>query len=249
MYAGNSLTYILTASNLGPSDATGVTMSDTLPAGETYVSTSSTNVTQTGGTVTVNVGPLNEGAASTATFVVMVSPSFTSGTTSKTITNGASIVGNEYDPYMLNNSASVNTTVSALDDLSIQKSASAASVKIGAYLTYTLTASNSGPSDATGVVISDSLPAGLTYDSSSQGSLANGTLTVNVGDLAAKATDTVTIVVTVTSGTTSFTNWAYVRGNEPETSYLNNSANVTTFIINQYQPPTPPPFSKWYFIL
>ena len=39
--AGNSLTYTLTASNPGPSDATGVTITDTLPAGETYASTGS----------------------------------------------------------------------------------------------------------------------------------------------------------------------------------------------------------------
>ena len=85
----------------------------------------------------------------------------------------------------------MTTQVNPLDDLSILKTASADSVKIGAFLTYTLTASNSGPSDGTGVIITDALPAGLTYDSaqSSLGTVsqAGGTVTVNVGNLAAGA--------------------------------------------------------------
>ena len=114
-------------------------------------------------------------------------------------------------------------------------------------MTYTLTASNSGPSDATGVLITDTLPAGLTYDSSSQGSLASGTLTVNVGDLAPGVTDTVTIVVTVASGTGSITNTAKISGNDSPS----DSSSVTTFIINVGPPPpTPPPLPwKWYAIV
>jgi uncharacterized repeat protein (TIGR01451 family) len=247
--AGNSLSYTLTASDLGPSDATGVTITDTLPAGVTYVSAASSQgaVTQSGGTVTVNVGNLGLGATATATILVTVNPS-----TRGNITNTAVVSGNEPDPNMANNTSSATTQVNPLDDLSITKTASASSVTIGAFLTYTLTASNSGPSDGTGVLITDALPANLTYDSaqSTLGTVreSGGTITVDVGTLAAGATDTVTIVVTVASGTTSFTNTANISGNEPETTLDNNSASVTTFIINQDQPPTTPP-SKWWFIV
>ena len=74
--AGNSLSYTLTASDLGPSDATGVTITDTLPAGVTYASATSSQgaVSQAGGTVTVNVGNLSQGATATATILVTVIP-------------------------------------------------------------------------------------------------------------------------------------------------------------------------------
>jgi uncharacterized repeat protein (TIGR01451 family) len=248
--AGNSLSYTLTASDLGPSDATGVTMTDTLPAGVTYASATSSQgaVSQAGGTVTVNVGNLSQGAAATATILVTVNPS-----TRGSLTNTAVVSGNEPDPNLANNTSTVTTQVDPLDDLSILKSASASSVKIGAYLTYTLTASNSGPSEATGVIISDTLPAGLTFDSAKSGlgtvSQAGGTITVNVGNLTPGETDTVTIVVTVVSGTGSITNTAEIRGNEPETTLANNFASVTTFIVSVAPPPTNPPLSKWYFIV
>ena len=55
--AGNALTYTLAASNLGPSNDTGVTITDTLPAGVTYASATSSvgTASQTGGTVTVTL--------------------------------------------------------------------------------------------------------------------------------------------------------------------------------------------------
>jgi uncharacterized repeat protein (TIGR01451 family) len=247
--AGASLSYTLTASDLGPSDATGVTITDTLPAGVTYVSAASGQgtVSQSGGTVTVSVGNLNEGATATATILVTVNPS-----TRGSITNTAVVAGNEQETNTANNTATVTTQVDPLDDLSITKTASASSVKVGAFLTYTLTASNAGPSDGTGVIVSDTLPAGLTYDSAASSlgtvSRAGNTITVNVGNLAAGKVDTVTIVVTVASGTGSITNTAKISGNEPETTLANNSASVTTFIIAWINPPQNVNPSKWYFL-
>ena len=247
--AGNSLSYTLTASDLGPSDATGVTITDTLPAGVTYASAASSQgaVSQAGGTVTVNVGNLGQGATATATILVTVNPS-----TRGSVTNTAVISGNEPETNPANNTASVTTQVDPLDDLSILKTASASSVKVGAFLTYTLTASNSGPSDATGVIITDTLPAGLSLRFGPERlgtvSQAGGTITVNVGNLAAGETDTVTILVTVASGSGSITNTAVIRGNEPETTLANNSASVTTFIVSQDQPPSSPPLWKRLYI-
>ena len=50
-------------------------------------------------------------------------------------------------------------------DLAIVKSASPNPVIAGNALTYALNATNNGPSNATGVTITDTLPAGVTYAS------------------------------------------------------------------------------------
>ncbi|HEY3128912.1 MAG TPA: SBBP repeat-containing protein [Acidobacteriota bacterium] len=123
-------------------------------------------------------------------------------------------------------------------DLSITKSSSPGSATIGTGLTYTISVSNAGPSTATGVTVTDTLPAGVTFvsASSAQGSCSQtgGTVTCNLGSLANAATVGVSIVVTpTTAGIIS--NTAVVRANESDPSTLNNSASVLTSVT---QPPT-----------
>ena len=105
-----------------------------------------------------------------------------------TITNTAVIAGNEPETTLTNNTSSASTQINPLVDLAIVKTAAPSPVTAGNQLTYTLTANNNGPSDATGVSIADTLPAGVTYvsASSSQGTVsqANGTVNVNLGSLA-----------------------------------------------------------------
>ena len=238
--AGNQLTYTLTASNNGPSDATGVSIADTLPAGVTYVSASSSQgtVSQTNGTVNVNLGSLAHGATATVTILVTVSPSARG-----TITNTAVIAGNEPETTLANNTSSVSTQINPLVDLAIVKTAAPNPVAAGGLLTYTLTVMNRGPSDATGVTILDTLPTGVTYvsASSSQGTTnqANGTVTVNVGNMAYGTTATVTIVVVVAPSTLGdITNTAVVSGNESDDDLTNNTGSVMTLLSS---PPSSPP--------
>jgi uncharacterized repeat protein (TIGR01451 family) len=62
-----------------------------------------------------------------------------------------------------NNTASAFTTVYTQADLSITKSDSADPATAGTNLTYTLTATNNGPSDAQNVSIADTTPTGTTF--------------------------------------------------------------------------------------
>src|SRR5260221_12374131 len=79
-------------------------------------------------------------------------------------------------------------------------------VFVGSNLVYTIVVSNQGPSTATGVVVTDALPSGLTFVSAqtTQGTTGtNGnTVTCNVGNLSSNATATVTITAAATSSGT-----------------------------------------------
>ncbi|MEA2375837.1 MAG: hypothetical protein QOD53_2300, partial [Thermoleophilaceae bacterium] len=150
-----------------------------------------------------------------------------------TITNNATVGGNEPDPSSSNNRASAQTTVRASADLSITKTASPDPAVVGQTLTYTLTAKNGGPSPATGVTVIDNLPVGVTFQSAtpSQGTCSQlaGTVACNLGSLASGASATVAIAVTP-QFTGTITNTATVRGNESDSNTANNQASVQTTV-------------------
>ncbi len=84
-------------------------------------------------------------------------------------------------------------------DLEVTKVADKSSVKSGDTVKYTVTVTNKGPDAATGVEVTDKLPAGVTYQShnAAQGTYTNGTGIWAVGSLAKDAKATLTIDVTV----------------------------------------------------
>jgi uncharacterized repeat protein (TIGR01451 family) len=230
--AGQQLTYTLTVSNAGPSTATNVTVQDVLPTGVTFQSGTATqgSVTQSSGTVTANLGTLAVSGTATITLVVAVGADVRSQ-----LTNTATVTAAEQEDDLDNNTATATTQVTPQVDLAITKSDSPDPVVAGQTLTYTITVTNNGPSAATGVTVSDTLPTGLTYQSgtSTAGTVSNAgnAVTATIGNLSRGGSATVTVVAVVDAATTgSVTNTATVAGNETETNQSNNTATQTTTI-------------------
>jgi uncharacterized repeat protein (TIGR01451 family) len=129
----------------------------------------------------------------------------------------------------------------ATADLSITKSGSPNPVVSGQQLTYTIKATNTGGLSATGVTVSDRLPASAHFDSvsTSQGSCTrstsstpktkDGTVSCGVGALAGGASATITIVVTPTKPGT-VTNTATVSATNVTPSDADDSATATTTV-------------------
>ena len=87
--------------------------------------------------------------------------------------------------------ATVSVPVSVVDaDLSLTKTVDNSSPNIGDNIIFTITAINNGPSNATGVVVNDLLPAGLTYVSDNGGGTYNSaTGNWTIGNLNSGAPD------------------------------------------------------------
>ncbi len=211
---GEQITFTLTATNHGPSDATGVTVTDVLPSGYTFVSADSPNFS--GDTWTV--GNLSEGDSETLVITVTVNA------TGDTL-NSATVAGNELDPDLDNNDDEANTAPTPVTDLEITKDVSNATPNVGEQITFTLTATNHGPSDATGVTVTDVLPSGYIFVSADSPDFSGDTW--SIGDLALNASETLVITVTVNASGATL-NTATVAGNELDLDLSNNEDEADT---------------------
>lgn len=252
-FAGDQVTYTLTASNAGPSTATGVVVTDTLPAGMTQ--TNVISVTLAGQAITPTYG--TSGGQTVLTFPTVTSlPSgstlaytvvVTAPAAGGTITNTASVTGSSSDPNTVNNISSVTTTVTPRADLAVTaKAHTPASYRPNTVVTYTITTVNNGPSPVVGATLTDVLPAGLTFGNvstdvtctvtSATGTGSCGIPTFTSGartisaplNLNSGATATVTIKATVTAVTgTTIQNTATINAPSGVTdpSTANNSAS------------------------
>ena len=198
---GSSLIYTVTVLNRGPVNATGVTLTNILPAGTTFDSASASQGNcSTLRALNCNLATLADGASATVTIEVVVDLSATG-----TLTNTAVVGSNQRDVNPGNNRAIQRTTVQPIADLSIAITDSPDPVIAGEALTYSLTVTNSGPSAVDGIILTGTLPAGVTLKAAStaQGTCSGSTsVTCELETVRQGATVTVTIEVNVESSTT-----------------------------------------------
>ncbi|MCH9662149.1 MAG: Ig-like domain-containing protein [Gammaproteobacteria bacterium] len=225
---GENIIYTIVVANNGPSAATNVVMSDTLPTNVTLVTASSElgACTEANHTVTCALGDLGNGDTISATIETQTS-------IAETVTNTARVAATTNDPDLLNNTDSVNTEVLPLQvDLQVSKTASNDPVTADSAFTYVVTASNTGPGDATNVMVEDTLPPTVTFDSatSDQGtcSEAGGVVTCALGTLAASASAEMHIQVTAPGLTNNLLNTVSIQADQEDTNTENNTFMLTT---------------------
>lgn len=240
---GEAITYSITVTNTGTSDAVNVNVVDTLPAGVV-----ATSITVNGNQVVDNnpdAGILSFVLPSVPTGVpnavtVLVTANIGAAVTGA-ITNSVTISGGGVGDPVAGNTATVTTNLQPEVDARITKTGPATAIPGGTAITYTLQVVNDGPSVATNAVVTDTLPAGLTLQSITLGGTAvNNTGTGNnvqftipqllVGNANAQ---TYTITATVAaSATGALSNSATVTA----TGDTNPANNTSTAVVTNLTP-------------
>jgi uncharacterized repeat protein (TIGR01451 family) len=233
---GSNASYTLTARNTGPQSAAGtITVSDTLPAGLTYVSATGTGWTcsNSSGTVTcTRAGPVTSGTILPAiTLTVAVGAA-----AAPSVTNTASVSSNTtFDPDSSDNSSSVTSPVTVPTDLTISKS-HVGNFTQGQSGTYSIVVTNSGGVASSGTVtVTDTLPAGLTPGTATGTgwtcNTAGQTVTCTRSDALNGGASYPAISVPVTvapNAALSLTNTASVSGGNDSNTGNNSSSDPTT---------------------
>jgi len=232
------LVYNLTVSASG-NPAT-VTLDDTLPSPLTFVSldapsgwSCSTPTVGSNGAVSCSITNLTT-ASSTFTLITHVPDGTPEGTF---IQNFASVSTLSNDINTENNSATAGTTVQGEANLSISKTGPASAERFEV-LSYTVAVSNAGPSGATNAVMSDALPAGLTFSAITAPSGwscaapavgSGGTITCSTNEFPAGASAEFSIdAMAVLDG--PITNVATIASSDGDANTTNNSSSATTAV-------------------
>ena len=254
--AGDQVTYTITAANAGPSTAQGVVLTDTLPAGTTYVSGVDGNGATVCTLVQANqvvcaVGPLNPGQSATVYLTVLVAPSVPDGTV---LTNQVAISATTPDPNGANNVATEHTTVRTEAELWLDKTGERISGNPAPRVVYTLTVHNAagcetdaqstptptcgegGPSDAQNITVVDQLPLDprkmVVQFVSPQCTYveATHTVTCSAATLPAGASVTFVIEVQAAGSVRTVLNSATLTSSTPDPVAGNNTDAVTIVV-------------------
>jgi uncharacterized repeat protein (TIGR01451 family) len=202
--AGTNFDYVIHVDNEGPDDAATITLTFPLPSGVAFQSESvpvgwscTPPASGSGGTITCTAPVLPPG---TATITITAS---TPPTASGTFSTTASITSATPDPNANDNSFDVDVLVQPSTDFAVSVAGSPDPVAAGTNLTWTVVATNQGPSTAGAASVSLPLPVPTTFVSmtapagwscSAPSPGTNGTITCSLSatmNSAAQATFTI----------------------------------------------------------
>jgi uncharacterized repeat protein (TIGR01451 family) len=224
----SNLVYTVAVTNVGPAAATAVTVSNSMPAGMTFVSATSTlgSCALQGGQVICNIGNLAPSAGAVATITVVP-------TGVGQFTNSFTVWAPQVDFVASNNLAQVVTSVRPVTDLFLAQTVSTNVLLLGQQLTSTLNVTNLGPNPANNVRLTSPLPPGVGLVSAvaSQGACSTvaGTVVCDLGNLAVGARTQVTLVL-APSQLGNLTNLASVGSDEVDPTPTNNTNSVVVTV-------------------
>ena len=217
---GDEITWTIIVINHGPDKAVGVNVTDNLPAELVYNGHDGPGVYDSSKGIWI-IGDMAKGE--TATLVIRTIVNVSNGTITNVAVANSSTPDNNTD----NNKGNNTTTVNDDADLVIVKVVSNKNPKFGEEITWTITVTNNGPSDAKDVRVTDKLPAGLIFNGAN-GNYNKDTGLWIVGDLANGKSASLVIKTIVNITNATITNVANVTSDTPDSNKTNNEANNTT---------------------
>ncbi len=160
--AGTEETWDLNVTNLGPDTATKVVLTETLPAGASF-QTSSVACSRVAQTLTCQLGTMTSGQSTNVDIQALIDPFLDSSSGGPiTIADSASVTSDQLDPNLANNTASAPVAINELADLQTTKSCDA-SVLAGQSGNCTIYIDNNGPSAARAVNLTDTASSNGTF--------------------------------------------------------------------------------------
>jgi uncharacterized repeat protein (TIGR01451 family) len=233
--AGQNITYTVTVTNNGPDSATNAQLGDTVPANTTFQSITkpadwncSTPPVNGTGTVSCTTASMSVNTMATFMIVVRVNPDTPNGAT---VLNTATVSTSHFDPNAANNSQTVTTAVIRRADLTIKKSGPA-DVAVGAQFNYTIQVTNTGPSNAANLTVSDTLPMRTEFVSASGDGWTcskTGTIvTCTRSSLPVADAPLITVAVRAPAIGDSIRNVAAVSSATTDTDTTNNASSADT---------------------
>ncbi|TWU03904.1 SpaA isopeptide-forming pilin-related protein [Neorhodopirellula pilleata] len=172
---GQDVTFTLTVRNDGPDVANNIEVLESLPGGLTNIRSQTASGTYSNSDQIWRLPELRVGATATLSLIGTVDFDANNTTSPITRTNSAEIIASsQRDPDSTPNNQSTNEDddatvefVPQLIDLALTKTIDNNRPNVGQTVAYEVSLTNDGPSDATGIVVADPLPAGLTFVSAS----------------------------------------------------------------------------------
>ena len=225
--AGDTLTYSIAVTNRGPLDVTSVALTNRLPANAEFLSATSSQgaCTNVNGLVTCALGDVSVNGG--ATVSITVRP-----LVAGLLTNTATVAASEPDVLTTNNTATVlaNVTPGVTADLRVTLTAVPATVFASGLVTNRFTVTNFGPLSATGVLVTNRLPANGDFVSAAvtQGTFVNhgAELVFQAGTLANGA-GLAGIVVVRARSEGVLTNTVTARAQQADFSPANTATTLT----------------------